>query len=368
MGAGHQGAAAELARRLAERGREPVVVDFLDAFPRVLAEAWERFYRFQLRYAPDSYESSYQLFYRHPGLWGPFVSFERALAGRRVMGWVRRWDPDVIVSTYSFATLVLGRLREEGAVRVPVANFLTDFGVHPRAVHPAVDLNLALHEGPGRVANELSSRPSIVAGPAVAPAFRDVAADPARRAAARAWLGVRDGERLVVVAAGSWGVGEQLVDTVAAIVGSGRFRVATVCGSDHRLRRRLEARRLDLVLGWTERMPDLMAAADVVVENAGGLTSLEAFAAGVPIVTYRPIPGHGRDNVKGMVAAGVTTSPPDDAALLATLDRLAPPGPDRDRQLAAARRLFCDDPAEHILALAATTADTAGVAQGTRSP
>ena len=352
MGAGHQGAAVELARRLSSRGREPVVVDFLDAFPAALAQVWERFYRFQLRYAPDSYESSYQLFYRHPALWGPFVSFERALAGRRVMQWVRDIDPDVIVSTYSFATLVLGRLREEGAVRVPVANFLTDFGVHPRAVHPAVDLNLALHEEPGRVAAELTAKPTRVAGPAVAPAFTDTASAQRRRAEGRSWLGVGGDERVVVVAAGSWGVGQQLVDTVAAIAGSGRFRVVTVCGSDHRLLRRLQRRGLDIVLGWTDRMPLLLAAADVVVENAGGLTSLEAFAAGVPIVTYRPIPGHGRDNVRGMVAAGVTTAPADDAELLAALDRLAVPGPARDRQVAAATALFRDDPVDHILALA----------------
>jgi UDP-N-acetylglucosamine:LPS N-acetylglucosamine transferase len=352
MGAGHQGAAAELARRMSARGREPVIVDFLDAFPRPLAVVWERFYRGQLRYAPGSYEKSYQLFYRHPGLWGPFVSFERLLAGRRVMRWVRGTDPDVIVSTYSFATLVLGRLREEGSVQVPVVNYLTDFGVHPRAVHPAVDLDLALHDWPGRAATALTSRPATVAGPVVDPAFadRDGAAD--RRAAGRRWLGVGDDERLVIVAAGSWGVGERVAETVAAIVASGRFRVATVCGSDHRLRRRLEREGLDVALGWTDRMPELMAAADVVVENAGGLTSLEAFAAGVPVVTFRPIPGHGRDNVRGMVAAGVTTAPGDETELLAALEALAAPGPVRDRQVAAAGALFCDDPVEHILALA----------------
>jgi UDP-N-acetylglucosamine:LPS N-acetylglucosamine transferase len=107
-----------------------------------------------------------------------------------------------------------------------------------------------------------------------------------------------------------------------------------------------------------------MAAADVVVENAGGLTSLEAFAAGVPIVTYRPIPGHGRDNVKGMLAAGVTTSPADDAGLLEALDALAASGPTRDAQVAAARALFCDDPVDYILALAAAAAPAARVAAG----
>jgi UDP-N-acetylglucosamine:LPS N-acetylglucosamine transferase len=108
---------------------------------------------------------------------------------------------------------------------------------------------------------------------------------------------------------------------------------------------------LDIVIGWTDRMPELMAAADVVVENAGGLTSLEAFASGTPVVTFRPIPGHGRDNVKGMLAAGVTTAPADEAELLTALDALATPGPARDGQVAAARALFRDDPVDHILAL-----------------
>ena len=351
MGAGHQGAAAELADRVEARGFEPVVVDFLDAFARPLAEAWERFYRFQLRYAPESYESSYQLFYRRPNLWEPFVTFERALAGRRVLRWVRDVDPDLIVSTYSFATLVLGRLRQEGRVTVPVVNFLTDFGVHPRAVHPAVDLNLALHQGPATTAAGLTPCPTAVAGPAVRPVFSDADGAATRRAEGRAWLGVGDRERVVLVAGGSWGVGHQLVDTVATIVGAGRYRVVTLCGSDRKLRRTLEQRGLDIALGWTDRMPLLLAAADVVVENAGGLTSLEAFAAGVPIVTYRPIPGHGRDNVRAMVAAGVTTSPVDEAGLLTALDRLTTPGPYRDAQVAAGRALFANDPADHILAL-----------------
>lgn len=350
-----------MARRLSLRGREPVIVDFLDAFPRALAVAWERFYRYQLRCAPESYESSYQLFYRHPGLWGPFVSFERMLAGRRVLAWVAEHDPDVIVSTYSFATLVLGRLRQEGLVRVPVANFLTDFGVHPRAVHPAVDLDLALHDVPAQSASRFTGRPAIVAGPLVGPDFTDRVGVAARRASGRRWLGVGDDERLVLVAAGSWGVGERLVETVAAIAGSGRFRVATVCGTDHRLRRRLEERRLDLVLGWTDRMPELMAAADVVVENAGGLTSLEAFAAGVPVVTFRPIPGHGRDNVRGMVAAGVTTAPGDERELLAALDALTAPGPARQRQVAAASALFCADPVDSVLELAPPASDVSSI-------
>jgi hypothetical protein len=41
-----------------------------------------------------------------------------------------------------------------------------------------------------------------------------------------------------------------------------------------------------------------------VVQNAGGLSSLEALSAGIPVVTYRCLPGHGRTNATGLDQAG----------------------------------------------------------------
>ena len=53
-------------------------------------------------------------------------------------------------------------------------------------------------------------------------------------------------------------------------------------------------------------MPALMAACDALVENAGGLTSLEAMRAGLPVVSFQPIAGHGRENTARMAEAGVS--------------------------------------------------------------
>src|SRR5581483_3167934 len=153
-----------------------------------------------------------------------------------------------------------------------------------------------------------------------------------------------------LIVAGSWGIGD-IPATVAPLVADGRFAVVTVCGQDEGLRRRLESEGLGRVLGWTDRMPEIMAATDVLVENAGGLTSLEAFACGVPVVSYRPIPGHGRDNVGSILQAGATTVPADDAELVAAVDRLTRPGPERSAQLAATAAMFAGDPVDAILEL-----------------
>ena len=107
----------------------------------------------------------------------------------------------------------------------------------------------------------------------------------------------------------------------------------------------LDERGLGTVIGWTSEMPSLMAAADVLVENAGGLTAMEAFAAGLPVVTFQPIPGHGRDNARTMAAAGVNRYAHDIAELHTALDELTTPGPVRDELVTRGRALFAGDPA-----------------------
>jgi UDP-N-acetylglucosamine:LPS N-acetylglucosamine transferase len=55
-----------------------------------------------------------------------------------------------------------------------------------------------------------------------------------------------------------------------------------------------------------------------VIQNAGGLTSLEAMASGVPVVSYRCLPGHGVTNSECLVRAGLVPWP-QDAEELATV-------------------------------------------------
>ena len=127
----------------------------------------------------------------------------------------------------------------------------------------------------------------------------------------RSNLGLSPEDRAVLVVAGSWGVGD-VVATVEAIGRSGEFHPITVCGRDDSLRAELESRGFGTVIGWTDEMPALMSAADALVENAGGLTCMEAFAVGLPVITFRPIAGHGKDNAEMMARAGVNCYARDD--------------------------------------------------------
>lgn len=347
MGAGHDGAARELVRRLEAGGHRAEVRDFLDAAPLRIGGLVKRIYEFMIRRAPWSYELTYRVWYVLPFLCPPVAIFVRWLTGRRLQRWVEDFDADVVVSTYPLATVALGALRQKGRLRVPAVNFITDFGVHPLWVHPAIDLNLATHPKPAAEAARRTGEPAIATGPLVSRRFFV----PEDRAAARLTLDLAPGDRGVLIVAGSWGVGA-VARTFRIVADSGRYVPIVVCGHDDRLRRRLEATGRGRVLGWTDQMPSLMAACDALIENAGGLTSMEAFASRLPVVTFGAIAGHGRENTAAMESVGLSRTAADPAGLLAVLDEVTTPGPVRDAMAAAGRAMFVSDPADDVLALA----------------
>ncbi|MGH9062476.1 MAG: MGDG synthase family glycosyltransferase [Acidimicrobiales bacterium] len=302
MGAGHDGAARELCRRLEAKGIQTRMVDFLDAAPWA-GRLIKAVYELQLRAAPWAYEATYRVWFLGPLLCRPLAGVLGLVFGRRIRRWAAEMGANAVVSTYPLSSVVLGRLRSRRlrSLPVPAITFVTDFAVHPLWVHPGVDLNLCVHPDSAAAAEETTGRPARATGPLVADSFRSALPGKAR---ARAALGLPLDARVVLVVAGSWGVGE-LEQTFDALLSGGRYLPVAVCGRNERLRQRLAARGAGLVLGWTEAMPTLMAASDVLVQNAGGLTCMEAFAVGLPVITFRPIPGHGRQNALDMDRAGV---------------------------------------------------------------
>jgi processive 1,2-diacylglycerol beta-glucosyltransferase len=100
-----------------------------------------------------------------------------------------------------------------------------------------------------------------------------------------------------------------------------------LCGRNDDLREQLAARERVTALGWRDDVPLLMAAADVLLHNAGGLSVTEALVANLPAVTYHPIPGHGRANATVLAEAGLAPWPTSPDGLAAVLDGIAHTSP-----------------------------------------
>ncbi|GHE04868.1 MGDG synthase family glycosyltransferase [Streptomyces alanosinicus] len=338
VGAGHDGAAAELARRLTADGFAVDRFDLLDLLPARLGRAVQESYHRMLVRAPWAYQRIYSSTERAGG-GGPASRALLRSAEDRVL---RALPPGTgaVVSTYPGASRVLGNLRLKGRLGVPVLTYLTDFSVHPLWVAAGVDVHLAAHAVPAAQARAAGAKDVRVCGPVTDPRFRPC--DGRQRAQARAAFGLPARAPLALLVAGSWGVGPvrkvalELRDCGAAVP-------VVVCGRNETLAGQLRADGIEHTYGWVDDMPSLMHAADVLVQNAGGLTSLEAFAAGLPVASYRCIPGHGLTNAAALDEAGVAAWIRDPAGLKPVLCDLIDGAPGQ-RQRAAGLALFAQSP------------------------
>src|SRR5947207_8087860 len=117
MGAGHDGAARELARRLRSDGHQVEVRDFLAAPPRPIGRVTKRVYEWELRYAAWSYELTYRVWIVLPMLVSPLSRFIALLSRPRVRKSIEDFDADIVVSVYPLASQVLGFMRKRGHLR-----------------------------------------------------------------------------------------------------------------------------------------------------------------------------------------------------------------------------------------------------------
>ncbi|MEY9873908.1 UDP-N-acetylglucosamine:LPS N-acetylglucosamine transferase [Streptacidiphilus sp. MAP12-33] len=316
VGAGHDAVAKELEVRLLEAGLTVDRHDFLDLLPGTTGKIFVGTYHTMLERAPWTWKLLYGGM-DNPGMMSGQARLFTWLAGR-AMRRALKDDTAIVVSTYPLASQVLGRLRKSGKVSQRVHTYLTDFSVHRLWASPHVDAHLAVHTVPAEQAESVDCQDVHVVTPLVDRRFQPVSK--ASRVAARQRWGLPHDRKIALLVGGSWGAGD-LEHTVADVQAADpRFTCVVVCGRNEVLRQRLEAAGVT-ALGWVDDMPSLMHAADVLVQNAGGITVLEAVASGIPVVTYRSIPGHGLTNAAALDAAGVAPWARTHAELAPLLDR-----------------------------------------------
>ncbi|MFI8282666.1 galactosyldiacylglycerol synthase [Streptomyces albidoflavus] len=337
MGAGHDAVSGELARRLRARGAATELCDVLTLLPPGTGPALRAFYRGTVRHAPALYAAIYALFLSPGDGHRPGSAPLAATARARLLRRVRAFRPDLLVPTFHLAAQITGRLRAEGVLPVPSSVFVTDFAVHRGWLHPGNDLYVCLTAQGAEAARAATGRPAAVSGPVVAPEFHRVAGPHP--------YAPEPGPPPVLLSTGAWGVGTRTVRTARLLAAHG-CRPVLLCGRDERLRRRAARVPGAVALGWTDDMAGLMGAARLLVDNAAGQTAVQALAAGVPVLAWRPLPGHGRDGARSMAAAGLSTYAHDPDDLLAGVRQLLRPGPVRTGQVERGRAAFVADAAE----------------------
>lgn len=260
------------------------------------------------------------------------VAFDRLNAAPLVK-YITEFQPDLVVCTHFMPAGVIGQLIARGKLSTRLAIVVTDFDFHAmwlsRTFHRYF---VAIEET--RVHLETLGLPGeriTVSGIPIDPVF----GQPVDAAAVLPGLGLRADRRTLLLSAGTLGSG-----VTAAVVKrlrelSGDVQTIVVCGKNEELRAEVEAqtggeRERFAVLGFTDRMHELMGSADLFIGKPGGLTTAEALASGLPMAIVSPIPGQEERNSDHLLEEGVaikcnelTTLPYKIGQLLGDAPRLA---------------------------------------------
>ncbi len=305
VGEGHAAAARALAEQI-EASPEHVevrVIDGLAAMGPLVRPVVEDGYRVQLRFFPWTYTVVYWLLEHVMPVRAATRRLLCLLGSRPLARVIAEHDPDVVVSTYPAVTVVLARLRRTGAVRCSTVATITDLTGLFFWAQPGIDAHLVMYGESMRSVERIAGRGSVqLVRPLISADFLE----PRCPAEARRTLGLPESGRAVVVSGGGWGVGDiagavhefTKVPEVSSIV--------CLAGHNDQLAAKLRLAFADeprvRIYGFTDKMPEILAAADVLVHSTGGVTCLEARAAGTPVVSYGLPVGHARLNTRAMAA------------------------------------------------------------------
>ncbi|MBP9865181.1 MAG: hypothetical protein KBC91_02130 [Candidatus Omnitrophica bacterium] len=233
----------------------------------------------------------------------PFRSFFNRLEGFRWLAWAEQEKPDVIICTHFYSAELFSRAKREGQLKARLVVVITDFKPHTFWVNTGTDVYWVMNEE----AKEDLLRRGVAADQIEA---GGIPVDPVFKPQGKQ-QDVRHAHNLyphrftLLLTSGSFGLGSQTEILRAMQPFKDRVQAIVVCGQNEKLKRELEGTPFLFpvkIFGFVNFMPDLMEASDLLVAKAGGSTTVESLAKGVPLILFGSIPGQETRNADYLLA------------------------------------------------------------------
>ncbi len=310
IGSGHRMAAAALEEALLRLENVEVVQgNVFDFFPSVIGKAFLKFYETVLAVCPWLYALSY----RWSNQGGGSLWMRNLLNGfllRLGKPFIEEVNPDAVFSTHATPTGILSLYKQKYDGSLWLGVVVTDFTVHRWLVCPGVDAYFVADEKlTGQIDSAAGQSETVPAlygwGIPVRGRFTEKQEPAEVRRATRNRSGW-PADAFVCLLAGGGG-GMLPMEEIVRSLQNEKFKdiyVVAVTGHNDGLRKKLEAMQKGFsktetvdsisrltVLGFTDEMPQLMQAADVVITKAGGVSLAECLECGANILIYHPLPG-----------------------------------------------------------------------------
>ena len=252
------------------------------------------------------------------------LQFDR-LNTKPLVKFIQDFDPHITVCTHFMPAGIISHLIQKEELSAHLSIVVTDFDCHAmwlsRLFHRYF---VALEETRAHLeALGLPGERITVTGIPIDPVFGK-AVD---RIAARIAYGLDPEKTTLLLSAGALGVGPTEVVVRRLLELRSRTQTVVICGKSEQLREQISSivgagNPAFRILGFTDRMHELMHLSDLFIGKPGGLTTSEALACGLPMAIVSPIPGQEERNSDHLLEEGVAIKCNELTTIPFKIDRL----------------------------------------------
>ena len=312
VGGGHFRAADGVRAYIEENYKdkyEVVMIDALNYTNKVIDKIVISSYVNKARYSPKLRSKNYQMGEEHYSV-ANFSNAVQKLLSQKLFNLFKEKQPDVVISTHPFITEMVACLKKKGKTNAKLAVILTDYASHRFWEMKSEYVNLYF------VANEEMRYSLIHSG--IDASKIHVTGIPVRPDFFKKYdrkkllddLDLEEGKPIFLVfGGGAYGMSDANVLFKSLLDIKEDIQIIAIAGKSEKTKEgfeklALESNKKIVILGFTDKVPELMSIADFVVSKPGGLTTTEILVSNVPFVIFNPVPGQEEENANFLTNNG----------------------------------------------------------------
>lgn len=221
---------------------------------------------------------------------------------------IKEKSPDIIISTHPFSSQMVSYLKRKGKIHLSLATIMTDFASHEQWLvgHEYTDYFFVSNANMKKELCDFGveeSKIHVTGIPMSDRFFEHFDRNDVCR------LFELDSSKKVILffGGGEFGLGKDRTIQIlrSFIENIPNYQIVAIAGKNEKMKEHFEslvseenASSRVKVLGFTDKVPELMSISDLVVTKPGGLTTTESLASNLPLVMINPIPGQEEQNAE----------------------------------------------------------------------
>lgn len=231
------------------------------------------------------------------------------LLSYKIKRYIKAFKPDVLVCTHPFGLQMACEIKRLGTFNIPIVNIITDYSAHAYYIDDQVDAYIVAHELMiyDLIEKGVNKERVFPFGLPISQKFNQ---EYDKRELLNIY-GLKD-KLTFLLMGGSLGIGEIKKLFIKLIKGDLDIQIIMVCGKNEKLKNQIEkiysksnSAKKAIILGFTDKVHELMTISDWIITKPGGLTVTEALLMQLPIVIMSPIPGQEERNTSYLLNNGV---------------------------------------------------------------